>query len=156
MDSAAVSVVRADILSPIAQELIRALNAEMTARYPEDGATFFRLDADEVAEGWGAFLIAYLGPRPVACGAVRRIDEGVGEIKRMYVSSDVRGRGIGRAVLAALEAEARGLGLRRLLLETGIRQAEALALYRRAGFSLIPPFGEYVHSPLSACMAKDL
>ena len=156
MDSGEVSVVRADLRTPAAQELIRALNAEMTARYPEDGATFFRLDADEVAEGRGAFLIAYLGPQPVGCGAVRRIGDGVGEIKRMYVCSEARGRGVGRAVLAALEAEARRLGLRRLLLETGSRQAQALALYRRAGFSPVPPFGEYVGSPFSACMAKDL
>jgi GNAT superfamily N-acetyltransferase len=66
-----------------------------------------------------------------------------GEIKRMYVSPDARGRGIGRAVLAAL-------------LETGLRQGEALALYERAGFSRIPAFGEYASSPLSVCMAKDL
>ena len=80
MDSGAVSVVRADLLSPAAQDLIGCLNAEMTARYPEDGATFFRLDADEVAEGRGAFLIAYLGSRAVGCGAVSRIGHGIGEI----------------------------------------------------------------------------
>jgi putative acetyltransferase len=156
MERGTVSVVRADILSPVAQDLIGSLNAEMTARYPEEGATFFRLDAEEVTEGQGAFLIAYLDTRPVGCGAVRRIGDGVGEIKRMYVSPEARGRGVGRAVLVALEAEARQLGLKRLLLETGSRQAEALALYRRAGFSPIPPFGEYVGSPLSVCLAKDL
>jgi putative acetyltransferase len=59
-------------------------------------------------------------------------------------------------VLEALEAEARALGIARLVLETGTRQGEALALYRRTGFSRIPPFGEYVGSPLSVCMAKDL
>ena len=74
----------------------------------------------------------------------------------MYVSPDARGRGIGRAVLAGLEAEARALGIVRLVLETGLHQGEALALYERDGFSRIPPFGEYVNSPLSACMAKDL
>jgi hypothetical protein len=69
MDGGAVSVVRGDLRAPGAQELIRALNAEMTARHPEDGATFFRLDADEVAEGRGAFLIAYLGSPFSACMA---------------------------------------------------------------------------------------
>ncbi len=92
----------------------------------------------------------------MGCGAVRRIEARTGEIKRMYVSPDARGRGIGRAVLAALEAEARTLGIARLVLETGLRQGEALALYEGAGFSRIPPFGEYVNSPLSLCMAKDL
>jgi SAM-dependent methyltransferase len=59
-------------------------------------------------------------------------------------------------VLSALEAEARALGCGRLVQETGIRQAGAIALYERAGFARIPPFGEYVHSPVSVCMAKDL
>jgi putative acetyltransferase len=151
-----VPVVKEDILSPVAQDLIGALNAELSERYPEDGATHFRLSADEVADGRGVFLVAYIDAQPVGCGAVRRIEEDVGEIKRMYVRPAVRGRGIGRAVLAALEAEARRLGMRRLLLETGCRQAEALALYRRVGYSPIPAFGEYADSPLSVCMAKDL
>jgi GNAT superfamily N-acetyltransferase len=74
----------------------------------------------------------------------------------MYVAPEERGRGVGRALLAALEAAARALGLSRLVLETGDRQREAIALYRRAGFRDIPPFGEYVGSPLSVCMGKEL
>jgi len=151
-----VLVQRGDLLSSAARVLIEALNAELSSRYPEPGATHFRLDPSEVADGQGAFLIASSGGRPVGCGAVRRIEARTGEIKRMYVSPDARGRGIGRAVLAALEAEARTLGIARLVLETGLRQGEALALYEGAGFSRIPPFGEYVNSPLSVCMAKDL
>ena len=100
------------------------LDAELTERYPEAGATHFRLD--------------------------------VAEVKRMYVRTAARGRGIGGAILVALETEARVLGVSRLVLETGVRQPEALALYRRFGFDVIPPFGEYVESPLSVCMAKDL
>ncbi|WP_437818266.1 GNAT family N-acetyltransferase [Sorangium sp. So ce1078] len=68
----------------------------------------------------------------------------------------VRGRGVARAVLAALEEEARRLGVTRLVLETGERQPEALALYSRTGFRRIPPFGEYVDSPLSVCLEKLL
>jgi putative acetyltransferase len=151
-----VRVVREDILSEVAQQLIRSLNTELSARYPEEGATHFRLQADEVAEGRGAFLVAYLASTPVGCGAVRVIGEAVGEIKRMYVSPAVRGRGVGLAVLHALEAEARRLGIRRLVLETGVRQHEALALYQRVGYSPIPPFGEYLGSPLSLCLGKDL
>ena len=145
-----------DIRSPLAHQLISELNEELSARYPEEGATHFRLDADEVAPGRGAFLVAYVDGEAVGCGAVRRIEDGVGEIKRMYVRSAARGRGVGAAILAALEAEARRLDVTRLVLETGERQLEALALYRRAGFVVIPPFGEYVDSPLSVCLAKEL
>jgi putative acetyltransferase len=75
----------------------------------------------------------------------------------MYVSADVRGQGIGRDLLTRLEAAARALGLSRLVLETGIRQTEALALYRRAGFTDIPAYGEYASSPsTSVCLAKTL
>jgi putative acetyltransferase len=147
---------RYDILSSVAQELIAALNAELSKQYPEEGATHFRLDPDEVAEGNGAFLVALCNNEPIGCGAVRRIEEGSGELKRMYVHPQARGLGIGRALLAALEAEAQALGLTRLLLETGTRQTEALGLYRQAGFSDIPAYGEYINSPLSVCMAKEL
>lgn len=151
-----VTVERADIGSAVVRALITALNAELSGRYPEDGATHFRLDPDEVGPGRGAFMIAARAGEPVGCGAVRRIEPGVGEIKRMYVCPAARGLGIGRAVLDALEAEARALGLTRLVLETGVRQPEAIALYERVGYARIAAFGEYVDSPLSVCMAKDL
>jgi putative acetyltransferase len=148
-------VERSDIRSANARALIGALNAELSSRYPEPGATHFRLDAEEVAEGRGAFLIAYRSGQPVGCGALRRIDARTGEIKRMYVSPEERGRGVGRVILETLEVEARGLGIARPVLETGARQPEAIALYERAGFSTIAPFGEYIASPLSVCMGKE-
>ncbi|HEV8291876.1 MAG TPA: GNAT family N-acetyltransferase [Tepidisphaeraceae bacterium] len=147
---------RAEILSPTARDLILALNAELSGRYPEQGACHFRLDAHEVAEGRGAFLVAYRAQKPIGCGAVRRIEEQTGELKRMYVCLEERCRGVGRAILDALEAEARKLKITRLLLETGIRNPEAIALYERAGFSHIPPFGEYIGSPISVCMSKEI
>ncbi len=156
MIEAVVAVRREDVLSSVAHALISALNAELSERYPEAGANHFRLDEDEVAERRGAFLVACVAGTPVGCGAVRRIDEHVAEIKRVYVMPAARGHGVGRAMLSALEAEARRLGANRLVLETGTRQPEALGLYERAGFSAISPFGEYVGSPLSVCMAKDL
>jgi putative acetyltransferase len=153
---AGVIVERCDLGSPEAKGLIADLNAELSGRYPEPGATHFRLGEDEVAEGRGTFVVATRGGAAVGCGAVRRIGERTGELKRMYVVPAERGRGVGRALLAALEAEARSLGLTRLVLETGVRQAEAIALYEHAGFSRIAPFGEYVGSPVSVCMAKEL
>ena len=69
----------------------------------------------------------------------------------------MRGKGIGRRLVAALEEEARKLGVQRLILETGIRQQAALALYRATGFVPIPLYGEYVHSPqTSICLGKML
>ena len=153
-------VARADLASDVALRLITALNADLSARYPEVGSTHFRLDHDEVAPGRGLFVIARDGERAVACGALRRMlapgFTDAGEIKRMYTLPEVRGQGVAARVLGRLEAEARALGLMRLLLETGERQPEALALYRRFGFEVIESYGEYVGSPLSLCMEKHL
>jgi putative acetyltransferase len=149
--------IRAEPLSsPVARLLIEALNRELDGRYPEEGANHFRLEEDEVAPGRGVFLVARDDGEPVGCGALRLLEPGTAEIKRMYVAPAARGRGAGRAVLAALEDAARELGARRLVLETGDRQHEAVGLYERAGFARIERFGEYASSPLSLCMGKDL
>jgi GNAT superfamily N-acetyltransferase len=151
------SIRRESLDSATARMLIGELNAELLQTYWEDKtACHFRLDLEEVAEGRGAFLIADAGGSPIGCGAVRRLDERTAELKRMYVVPSHRGRGVGRALLNALEAEARRIGVSRLLLETGVRQAAAMALYTRAGYTSVAPYGEYMDSPLSVCMGKDL
>lgn len=151
-----VTIQRADLTSPLALELIGALNAELSHIYPEDGANHFQLDPDEVAEGRGTFVMVWRASKAIGCGAVRRIDPQTGELKRMYVVPEERGTGVGRILLEWLEAQARSLGLTRLVLETGTRQLAAVGLYRRAGFSETAPWGEYIDSPLSLCMAKEL
>lgn len=155
-NSRVLEVRRVEITSDVAGQLIGALNAELDSLYPEEGANHFRLDEKETVPGRGAFLVAFWREIPVGCGALRRLEAGTAEIKRMYVDPAARGRGIGRALLEALEAEARILDATRIVLETGDRQVEAMALYRRAGFRRMPTFGEYVDSPLSVCMEKHL
>jgi GNAT superfamily N-acetyltransferase len=158
-NSSPVEVRPADFLSPLAARLVSELNHELEDRYPEEGANHFELDATELVGGRGAFVIAYLDGEPVGCGAVRRINSAECEIKRMYVAPSARGHGIGGKILGELEVVARDLGARRLVLETGTRQPEALAMYTRAGFKQIPLFGEYAltpHPELTVCMAKDL
>ncbi|MEP7126005.1 MAG: GNAT family N-acetyltransferase [Byssovorax sp.] len=144
------------IASPDARALIALLDADISERYPNPDDNFFELSPEEVAPENGAFVIARANGRAIGCGAVRRIDATTAEIKRMYVAREARGRGVSRRILAALEDEARRIGVTRLVLETGDRQVEAVALYLRAGFERIPRFGEYVTAPLSACFGKDL
>lgn len=151
-----IDIRREDLTSATAQALIAELNVELRSRYPEDGVSYFRLDPDEVRPGRGAFLVAYIDNAPVGCGAVRSIEEGAAEIKRMYVAPGFRQRGVARRVLEALEQEARNLGVTRLLLETGSRQPEAIALYEKAGYVVRGPFGEYDASPLNVFFEKHL
>jgi GNAT superfamily N-acetyltransferase len=151
-----VDIRRTTIASPDAARLIAALNAELTMAFPEPGATHFALSDREVAAGEGAFLIIYLDDVAAGCGAVRRLDEATAEIKRMYVDPAVRGRGLGRALVEALEREARRIGATRIVLETGTRLAPAIKLYEAMGYSRIPLFGEYLSSPdTSLCFGKS-
>lgn len=148
---------RSTLASPDAVRLIAALNAELKAAFPEPGATHFSLSSTQVEAGDGAFVIAYLDNVAVGCGAVRRLDDVTAELKRMYVAPPVRGRGIGRALVEALEREARLLGVTKVVLETGTRLAAAIKLYEAMGYSRIPLFGEYLSSPdTSLCFGKSL
>lgn len=97
----------------------------------------------------GAFLVAYLAGGPVGCAGWRSSGDAgeTAELKRMYVSPTARGRGVARAVLAAVERSAREYGRRRLILECGDRQPEAIGLYRSAGYEQIENFGFYRNEP---------
>ena len=159
-----ITITPADLTDDISRGLVAALNAELLGVYPEAGATHFEVDPAEVSGGRGVFLVVYQGGTPVGCGALRVLDgdendDGVvtAELKRMYITPSARGAGLGRRLVIALEAEARRLGVHRLVLETGVRQAAALALYRATGFRPIPLYGEYLRSPeTSICMGKGL
>ena len=142
--------------SSIAGTLITALNAELASQHPEEGANHFRLDSEEVADGIGAFMVAFDRGRPVGCGAIRQLDQSTVEVKRMYVEPAARARGVARSILCALEQEAARLGVERIVLETGVRQVAALRLYESVGFVRIPSFGEYTSSPVSVCMEKRI
>ena len=136
-----------------ARRVVAQLDAALAAITGESGAASF--DPQDCRGALACFVLAYdADGSAVGCGAVLRDPRGWGEVKRMYVRPDQRGRGLGRRVLADLEGVARGAGLPLLRLETGIHNTEALALYRRAGFVECSPFGDYAADPLSVFMEK--
>ncbi len=156
---------------PIATDLVAALHREITERYAgemeewteaelaEDTDAYMEEVTPElVAPPHGAFVVAWLGGKPVGCGAVKPVvgGEQLGEVKRMYTVPGARRRGVSRAVLARLEVLATGLGYRRLQLETGTEQPEAVALYEAQGWHRIEPYGRYKDEPSSVCFGKDL
>jgi DNA-binding MarR family transcriptional regulator/GNAT superfamily N-acetyltransferase len=112
-----------------------------------DPARSISADAHELTPPAGVFLIARLGGRPIGCGALKAKERRIGDVKRMWVAAEARGLGIGRRLLAALEAEARKRGLETLRLETNRSLVEAQALYRRAGYREVAPFNDepYAH-----------
>src|SRR5215468_366748 len=119
-----------------AQELIRQLDEELLRRYPSLKTTH-SLHPQDLTDPDFTFLIARVDSRAVGCGALRALESGVGEVKRMFVLPEFRGRGIARQILLALEARARELNYRLVRLETGIEQPEAIGLYKSAGYRRI-------------------
>jgi putative acetyltransferase len=133
--------------------LLEAGDALSASLYPAESNHMLALDA--LLEPTVTFLVARQESAVVGCCAlVPKL--GYGEIKRMFVDEAVRGRGVGRQLLAAIETAARKAGVPVLRLETGIRQPEAQQLYRSAGFRDIPPFGDYEADPWSVFMEKPL
>jgi len=102
------------------------------------------------------YLLAWRDGVAVGCGALRRIDARTGEIRRMFVTRTARREGVARTLLARLEADALALGYRRLLLETGVRQKPAMALYRTSGWRRTTAYGAYVGDPTSVCFGKTI
>ena len=140
--------------SEAARTLIQELDAELAERYPHHA--IHGLHPGESGDPELIFLIARAGGEPVGCGALRPLGAGKAEVKRMFVRPVLRGCGLGVAILEALEKAGREAGYDTLLLETGTRQPEALALYRKAGYMESEPFGEYIGNPFSVCMTKRL
>ena len=102
------------------------------------------------------YVVGVFDSEPVACGALQPLEPGVGEVKRMYVRRAYRGRGLSRAILAAVEDLAVAKGIHTLRLETGRFLAPALGLYISSGYREIPAFGQYVGHAASVCYQKSL
>lgn len=139
---------------PSAQMLIAQVQQEYVVRY--GGPDTAPVDPAEFAPPRGRFVVGYIDVEPVVMGGVRSLDDETVEIKRMFVVPAFRGRGLARVVLARLEELGAELGAARVVLETGLKQPEAMALYASAGYDRIDGFGHYRDEPLSASYGKSL
>lgn len=148
---------------PDAVRLNDEVQAEYAERYDDEG-DMTPLDVAHFDPPHGLYLIAYdADGRPVATGGWRSQDrndegheDGDAELKRMYVIQKARGRGLARLILAALEDSARAAGRTRMVLETGVKQPEAIALYTSSGYVPVKKFGVYRFDELSRCFGKPL
>ncbi|MDQ4037947.1 MAG: GNAT family N-acetyltransferase [Actinomycetota bacterium] len=149
------AVVEVSPEDPRSIELISEVQAVYAGLYggPDDSP----IAAHEFEPPSGTFLLALSGnSRSIGCIGVRRHEERVGEIKRMYIRPEHRRQGHARALLAAAEDRARELGFTALVLETGEPQPEAMALYESHGYRPIPGFGHYRCAPLSRSFGREL
>ena len=154
----ALRIERLPITHADAQLLVEAVQEEYVARY--GGRDESPVDPVDFEDPLGQFFVAYLDDAPVATGAWRRSSvtalgaEVTAEVKRMYVVPAARGRGLARRMLAHLEASAAEHGAEAIVLETGLAQPEAIALYESSGYVPIPAFGHYKDAPLSRCYGR--
>lgn len=133
-----------------ASALAEAMSDEMKALYEDDeGAS--PADPSDFLPPLGVFLVGSEGGTDMACGGLKPLEDGVGEVKRMYVDPEYRGRGHSRTLLKALVAHARQVGLREVWLETGTRQVPAVQLYESEGFERMPPYGYWKDHPETRC-----
>ena len=133
--------------------LIGELDAYQANLYPPESN--HGIDLQALAQPEVLFAVARgADGQAVGCGALV-LGPDFGELKRMFVRPNRRGRGAGKALLAFLEAEALRRGCMRFKLETGIHQPEALGLYGRSGYERCGPFGAYAPDPLSVFMHKS-
>jgi putative acetyltransferase len=135
-------------------ELIDSLDSYQRSLYPPQST--FLLGLEGLNQPEVTFFVARKSVRPVGIGALLNTARGYGEVKRMFVSPEERGRSLGRRLLHHIEASAKEQAVPCLRLETGIFQPAAIAMYKSFGFVERGPFGEYPEDPLNVFMEKTL
>ncbi|WP_347157937.1 GNAT family N-acetyltransferase [Pontibacter chitinilyticus] len=134
-------------------ELVHLLDADLRERDGEEHAFYAQFNKIDKIRN---VVVAYQDQLAVGCGAFKAYAEGIAEVKRMYVRPTHRGQGIAGIVLQELEVWAAELGFHTVLLETGKKQYEAIRLYTKSGYRLIPNYGQYKEVENSICMQKSI
>lgn len=154
MVSSLVSIVAARPDSRDAMELLAELDAALH-EYPYPPESRHAFSVEKLIRESVAFFLGFFNGQLAACGGVKLFAD-YGEVKRMYVRPNFRGKGLGKAILNQLAEYARANGINTLRLETGIYQIEAIGLYAGWGFQRRGPFGEYKNDPNTVYFEKQI
>jgi GNAT superfamily N-acetyltransferase len=135
------------------RKLVRELDADLTIRDGEDHAFYDQFNKIDKIK---YTIVAYKDKIPVGCGAIKEYSPDSMEVKRMYVLPERRGQGIASTILKELERWTVELHYKRCVLETGKKQPEAIELYKKNRYGIIPNFGQYTGVENSLCFEKIL
>jgi GNAT superfamily N-acetyltransferase len=135
------------------QKLVAELDADLKIRDGEDHAFYAQFNKIDRIK---YVIVAYDDELPIGCGSIREYSADTMEVKRMYVLPNRRGEGIASVILKHLEMWTLDLKFKKCLLETGINQPEAIALYKKNNYRIIPNFGKYENVENSICFEKVL
>lgn len=133
--------------------LVHLLDQDLASRDGDEHAFYNQFNS---IDGLQHCIVLHEGSNAVGCGAIKVQDIVTAEVKRMYVLETYRGRGLATQILNNLESWAKEIGYKRCVLETGIRQPEAIALYEKNGYKRISNYGHYIGIENSVCFEKLL
>jgi putative acetyltransferase len=139
--------------NPDFNDLIKELDKGLKENYEDLQKEYDKYNKVELLE---TVLVAYENKEPVGCGCFKKFDTKTVEIKRMFVKPAHRGKGISKKILNELENWASQMNFRYAVLETGIKQIEAVGLYTNVGYNRIENYGQYKNMTTSICFRKEL
>ena len=148
-----ITIVRTDSYDKGFIELVKSLDAYLKITDGEDHEFYNQYNSIDTLNH---VIVAYMDDAFVGCGSIKRYNKDTVEIKRMYVNPKSRGLGIATNVLKELELWAKELGCKKCILETGIRQVEAVSLYKKNRYKLIPNYGQYANVDESLCFEIEV
>lgn len=146
-------LVRANAANNDFLELVQLLDEDLAVR---DGAEHGFYAQYNTIHSIKHVVVAYENNMPVSCGAFKEFTANIAEVKRMYTLPEYRGKGFAGLVLNELEQWGQELSYRSFVLETGKKQPEAIRLYEKSGYHLIPNYGQYIGIENSLCFEKQL
>lgn len=146
-------ILRTDSSNPHFKALVALLDADLAKRDGDDNAFYAQFNGIDTL----AHCVVYFENNiPLGCGAIKPFDAHSVEVKRMFVQPNTRGKGIATLVLTALEVWAKELGYTHCVLETGKRQPEAIALYKKNNYNIVPNYPPYEGIDNSVCFRKEI
>ena len=148
-----IKVVRTNSESKDFKLLTNKLDQELKLIY---GSSQDEFDQFNIIDNIKTVIVAYIDNMPAGCGCFKPFDSNVVELKRMFVEDKFRGKGLGNTILLELEKWAKELNFSSIILETGTVQKEAITLYKKNGFIVIPNFDPYIGNELSICFQKNI
>lgn len=137
--------------NPDFQSLVLLLDKELAIRDGDDHAFYSQYNKIVNIKN---VVVAYDNGKPVGCGAFKPFEANSVEIKRMYVKEDSRGQRIAARILTELELWAVETGYEKFVLETGLKQPEAISLYKNMGYEIMPNYDQYQGIENSICFQK--
>ncbi|MFN3667042.1 MAG: GNAT family N-acetyltransferase [Sediminibacterium sp.] len=146
-------IIRTDSSNPAFISLVQLLDAELAERDGADHSFYHQYNGIQLLQH---VVVLFHEDIPIGCGAFKQIEADTVEVKRMYILPDHRSKGLATKVLTALEEWAKEEGFITAVLETGKRQPEAIALYQKNGYLIIPNYGQYIGIDNSVCFEKRL